>query len=72
VNKTAFLPLPLLVLGTCLKEMREEGFDFSYEVVDLDLMLKQGVFSDNSDFYQQSGDLILERNPTSYSLPFMA
>ena len=63
MNKTAFLPLPLLILGTCLKEIREEGFDFSYEVVDLDLMLKQGVLSDNSDFYQQSGDLILERKP---------
>ena len=63
VNKTAFLPLPLLVLGTCLKKIREEGFDFSYEVVDLDLMLKQGLFSDNISFYQQSGDFILEKKP---------
>lgn len=63
VNKTAFLPLPLLILGTCLKEIREKGFDVSYELLDLDLMLKQGVFSDNGDFYQQSGDLILEKKP---------
>jgi radical SAM superfamily enzyme YgiQ (UPF0313 family) len=63
VNKTAFIPLPLLVLGSCLKKIREEGFDFSYEVVDLDLMLKQGFFSDHSDFYKQSGDLILGKKP---------
>src|ERR1700757_3522540 len=63
VNKTAFIPLPLLVLGTCLKKIREEGFDFSYEVVDLDIMLKQGLFTDDSSFYQQSCDLILGKNP---------
>lgn len=63
VNKTAFLPLPLLILGTCLKQIRNQGFNFSYEVIDLDLMLKQGVFSDNSDFYRLSGDLILEKKP---------
>jgi radical SAM superfamily enzyme YgiQ (UPF0313 family) len=63
LNKTAFVPLPLLVLGTCLKKIREEGLDFSYEVVDLDLMLKQGVFPDDNRFYKQASDLILERNP---------
>ena len=63
VNKTAFIPLPLLVLGTCLKKIREEGFDISYEVLDLDLMLKQGFFSDDSSFYRQAGDLILEKKP---------
>ena len=63
VNKTAFVPLPLLVLGTCLKKIREEGHNFSYEVVDLDLMLKQGIFSDDINFYRQSCDLILEKKP---------
>lgn len=63
VNKTAFIPLPLLVLGTCLKKIREEGLDISYEVLDLDFMLKQGFFPDDSSFYQQSGDLILEKKP---------
>jgi len=63
INKTAFLPLPLLVLGTCLKKIKEEGFDFSYEIVDLDLMLKQGFFSDDSSFYQEAGDLILGKKP---------
>jgi radical SAM superfamily enzyme YgiQ (UPF0313 family) len=63
VNKTAFIPLPLLVLGTCLKRIREEGFDFSYEVIDLDFQLKQGVFSDDNSFYQKSADLILKKNP---------
>jgi radical SAM superfamily enzyme YgiQ (UPF0313 family) len=63
VNKTAFLPLPLLVLGTCLKKIREEGCDISCEVLDLDFMLKQGFFSDDSSFYRQAGDLILEKKP---------
>jgi len=63
INKTAFIPLPLLVLGTCLEKIRRETLDFSHEVVDLDLMLKQGVFSDDISFYKQSGDLILEKKP---------
>jgi radical SAM superfamily enzyme YgiQ (UPF0313 family) len=46
-----------------LKKIREEGLDISYEVLDLDLMLKQGFFTDDSSFYQQSGDLILEKKP---------
>lgn len=63
VNKTAFLPTPLLVLGTCLKKIREDGLDISCEVLDLDLMLKQGFFSDDESFYRQAGDLILEKKP---------
>jgi radical SAM superfamily enzyme YgiQ (UPF0313 family) len=62
-NKTAFIPLPLLVLGTCLKKIRQEGGDFLYEVIDLDLMFKQGFFSDDSSFYKESSDLILKKNP---------
>ena len=63
INKTAFIPLPLLVLGSCLKKIREDGHDISYEVLDLDLKLKQGCFSDDNSFFKQSGDLILEKNP---------
>jgi radical SAM superfamily enzyme YgiQ (UPF0313 family) len=63
VNKTAFIPLSLLVLGTCLKKIREEGLHFSYEFLDLDLMLKQGIFSDDENFYRQSCDLILDKKP---------
>jgi radical SAM superfamily enzyme YgiQ (UPF0313 family) len=63
VNKTAFVPLPLLVLGTCLNKIRNEDLDFSYKVVDLDLMLKQGIFSDDKYFYRQSCDLILAKKP---------
>jgi radical SAM superfamily enzyme YgiQ (UPF0313 family) len=62
-NRTAFIPLPLLILGTCLKRIRQEGTDFLYEVIDLDLMLKQGFFSDDSSFYKESSDLILKKNP---------
>lgn len=63
VNKTAFIPIPLLILGNCLKEIRQEDSDFSYEVLDLDLMLKQGKLKDDESFYQQSGDLILSKEP---------
>jgi radical SAM superfamily enzyme YgiQ (UPF0313 family) len=62
-NKTAFIPLPLLVLGTCLKKIRQQGTDFSCELIDLDLMLKQGIFSDDKSFYTESSDLILEKKP---------
>ena len=63
VNNTAFLPLPLLVLRSCLKEIREQGLEFFHEIIDLDLMLKQGLLNDDESFYEQSGDMILERKP---------
>lgn len=63
INKTAFLPLPLLVLGACLSGIREKGYDITHEVVDLDLMLKKGIFIDDSSFYQQSVNFILKNKP---------
>lgn len=63
INKTAFIPLPLLVLGTCLNNIQKNSTDFSHEVVDLDFMLKKGVFSDDSSFYEKAGDLILGHQP---------
>jgi len=63
LNKTAFIPLPLLILGSCLKKIKQEGAAFSYEVIDLDLMLKQGLFVDDNSFYEKAGDLILGKNP---------
>jgi radical SAM superfamily enzyme YgiQ (UPF0313 family) len=63
LNKTAFLPLPLLVLGTCLKKIQEQSMDFSHEIIDLDFMLKQGMLQDDKGFYHKSGGLILERDP---------
>lgn len=63
INKTAFLPLPLLVLGTSLKAIRNGGLDFSCEVIDLDFMLKQGLFSDDGSFYRKAGDFLLEKKP---------
>jgi radical SAM superfamily enzyme YgiQ (UPF0313 family) len=55
--------LPLLILGACLKKIRQEGAGFSYEVIDLDLMLKKGFFTDDSSFYKESSDFILEKEP---------
>ena len=63
VNKTAFLPLPLLILGRCLRAVREDGTDFAHEVIDLDLLLKRGFLNDDESFYRQSSDLILSKNP---------
>jgi len=63
VNRTAFAPLPLLALGTCLKKLRRRGLAFSHEVVDLDFMLKQGLFSDDESFYPKAGDFLLEKKP---------
>mgnify|MGYP006964320623 FL=1 len=56
VNKTAFVPLALLVLGTCLKKIKSGGAEIAYEIVDLDLMLKQGRISDDESFYRKSED----------------
>jgi len=63
INKTAFLPLPLLVLGTCLKNIQAQGLACCHEILDLDFMLKQGRFSDDSSFYRRAGDLILSKKP---------
>jgi radical SAM superfamily enzyme YgiQ (UPF0313 family) len=63
INRTGFPPLSLLVLGTCLKKLRQEGLEFSYELVDLDFMLKRGLFSDDQSFYRNSSDFLLEKKP---------
>ncbi|MFZ7128090.1 MAG: B12-binding domain-containing radical SAM protein [Desulfobacterales bacterium] len=63
VNKTAFAPLSLLVLGTRLKEMKDKGIDISYELLDLDFLLKHGELSDDESFLQKAARLILDRNP---------
>jgi radical SAM superfamily enzyme YgiQ (UPF0313 family) len=63
VNKTAFSPLPLLILGTSLKEIQKNGLNISYEIIDLDLWLKQGFFSDNESFFQKAAKFILDKKP---------
>jgi radical SAM superfamily enzyme YgiQ (UPF0313 family) len=63
VNKTAFIPLPLLVLSACLKEIPGNGSEFSHEIVDMDLMLKQGIFSDDDTFYRKASELIISKKP---------
>jgi len=63
LNKTAFAPLPLLVLGTCLKKIRHEGHVFSHELLDLDLRCKQGALPDDASFYDLAVDLVMEKNP---------
>ncbi len=61
--KTAFIPLPLLILGNCLRKIRTEGLELDYELIDLDLMLKQGYFEDCMKFYAQSAEIIAKKLP---------
>ena len=61
--RTAFLPLPLLILGTCLKQLRREGLDVDWSLVDLDLLLKQGQFSDDESFYEKAAAHLLSQEP---------
>lgn len=61
---TAVLPLPCLVIGRILKNLQEKGFDFTYELLDLDLLLKTGDgLKDSREFYEKAVSRILEKQP---------
>ena len=60
---TAIPPLPLLVLGGILRDLNSTGVKFFYELVDFDLMLKQGEIFDNPQFFPTAISLISARNP---------
>mgnify|MGYP004701713719 CR=1 FL=1 len=62
-NKTAFVPLALLVMGTCLKHLREKGADIACSLLDLDLMIKKGLLPDDESFFALAGQLIVDREP---------
>lgn len=62
-NKTAFVPLALLVMGTCLKQLRQQGAPIAWSVLDLDLLIKKGQLPDEESFFALAGQLILEREP---------
>ena len=63
VNKTAFVPLSLLVLGTCLKKIKQDGVDISYELLDLDFLIKKDLLPDDESFFRKASHLILEKEP---------
>jgi radical SAM superfamily enzyme YgiQ (UPF0313 family) len=63
LNKTAFAPLPLLVISSCLKEVKQNGFDIHYEILDLDFLIKRGDLPDSEEFYFLATNLILEKKP---------
>lgn len=63
INKTAFAPLPLLVLGRSLRELQTNGYDISYEILDLDLLLKQGQLPDDERFLEKATRLVLDKRP---------
>lgn len=58
-NKTAFVPLALLVMGTCLKQLRQQGAPIAWSVLDLDLLIKKGQLPDEESFFALAGQLIL-------------
>ena len=61
--KTAIMPLPCLILGRILRNLKAEGVPIDFELLDLDLILKQGGLEDNTNFYERAAALILEKNP---------
>ncbi len=61
--RSSFPPLPLLVLSACLKDLCEKKNNFSYELVDFDLLLKQGKLSDSPDFYSKATSMLKEKRP---------
>ncbi|HSO20361.1 MAG TPA: radical SAM protein [Desulfosarcina sp.] len=63
INKTAFAPLPLLILGTRLKALQQTGMPIAYDLMDLDFMLKKGVLADDPSFYPEASRLILDSRP---------
>jgi radical SAM superfamily enzyme YgiQ (UPF0313 family) len=63
INKTAFAPLPVLVLGRSLNELKSNGLDISYDLIDLDFLLKQGLLSDVALFFKNAASLILDKQP---------
>lgn len=64
--RTAFPPLALLVLSQALRQVRAITPDeLSWEVVDLDLALKQGRLRDDPTFFEQAAADLCERAPTA-------
>jgi radical SAM superfamily enzyme YgiQ (UPF0313 family) len=66
--RTAFVPLPLLILGSCLKDIRDrdDQLDFDYKLLDLDLQLKQGIFPDSAGFFEQAAEAVVNEEADAY------
>jgi|GEM_PF-1331257 len=64
--RTAFPPLALLVLSQALREVRATTApELQWEVVDLDLRLKQGRYRDDPTFFEQAADDLWGRAPSA-------
>ena len=51
-QNNVFTPLPLLILGTSLNDIiKKSGLNITYEILDLDFLLKKGDLSDDKIFY---------------------
>lgn len=61
--KAAIIPLPSLTLGGILRDLRTKGLEITFELVDLDLLLKLGQLEDAVEFYDKAVTLIFEKNP---------
>jgi radical SAM superfamily enzyme YgiQ (UPF0313 family) len=61
--RAALPPLPLLVLGACLKDEVAAHSALQVQLLDLDLLLKQGLLRDSAEFFPRAVHLIAEQRP---------
>jgi radical SAM superfamily enzyme YgiQ (UPF0313 family) len=59
---TAIMPLPLLIIGGILRTQPQSS-QFSVELVDLDLLIKQGHLCDDPGFYHEATCYLLKKAP---------
>ena len=66
--KTAFMPLPLLILGTCLNNIKAKNKDLkiSYDVLDLALLLNQGFLKDTPNFHKDAAKTLAKKKSDAY------
>ncbi len=60
--RTSFVPLPLLVLGSSLREIKEKGYNIDFDLIDLDLIFKQGHLNDSPDFHEVAAGFLLKQS----------
>lgn len=65
-HQTPIVPLPLLVLGTGLRELQEEGLDFEYDLIDMDFMLKRGELEDSEAFFEAAAEVLAADGADAY------
>jgi len=65
-HQTPIVPLPLLVLGTGLRELQEQGHDFEYDLIDMDFMVKRGELEDSEAFFAGAAEILAAEGADAY------